>query len=206
MVDLDIPRRLAGAAPGWAIKLGCAIFGVGLAVILRLIVDRITPGAAPYAFVYPAALLATLLGGWQSGIGTLLVTEWLAWSFVVPKNGPGGSHTELQAAAGILVGLTVMAVIAVGEAFRFSAQKIVTERSAKLAERELLFRELQHRVNNDFTIVNSLLDLQRRKSSDPETRRALEQAMGRIRSVARVHHHLYVGPDIGAIDFKQYFD
>lgn len=204
MVDLDIPRRLAGAAPGWAIKLGCAVLGVGLSVILRLIVDRITPGAAPYAFVYPAALLATLLGGWQSGAGTLLVTEWLAWSFVVHKSGPGGSHTDLQASAAIVVALTVMAVIAVGEAFRLAAQKIMTERNAKLAERELLFRELQHRVNNDFTIVNSLLDLQRRKSGDPETRRALEQAMGRIRSVARVHHHLYVVPDIGAIDFKQY--
>lgn len=205
MADLDIPRRLSGVLPIWATRIGCTILGIGLAVVLRLIADRIIPGAAaPYAFVYPAALLATLLGGWQSGIGTLLVTEWLAWIFVVPKTGPGGSHTELQAAAAILVGLTVLAVIAVGEAFRIAAQRIMTERNAKLAERELLFRELQHRVNNDFTIVNSLLDLQRRKSTDPETRRALEQAMGRIRSVARVHHHLYVVPDIGAIDFKQY--
>ena len=205
MADLDIPRRLSGMVPVWATRIGCTILGVGLAVVLRLIVDHVTPGAgaAPYAFVYPAALVATLLGGWQSGIGTLLVTEWLAWIFVVPAV-PGGGHTELQAAAAILVGLTVLAVIAVGEAFRVAAQRIVAERNAKLGERELLFRELQHRVNNDFTIVNSLLDLQRRKSTDPETRRALEQAMGRIRSVARVHHHLYVVPDIGAIDFKQY--
>ena len=200
--DFDIPRLLSGVAPSWASKIACAILGIGLAVVLRLVVDRIVPGAAPYAFVYPAALLATLLGGWQAGLGTLLATEWLAWSFVVP--GRGGGHTDLQTAAAILVGLTAAAVIAVGEAFRIAAQRIVTERNAKLAERELLFRELQHRVNNDFTIVNSLLDLQRRKNPDPETRRALEQAMGRVRSVARVHHHLYVVPDIGAIDFKQY--
>jgi two-component sensor histidine kinase len=98
----------------------------------------------------------------------------------------------------------VIAVIAAGEGFRVALQKIVAERNAKLAERELLFRELQHRVNNDFALVNSLLDLQRRKSSDPETRRALEQAIGRIRSVARVHQHLYTLPDIGAIDIRQY--
>ena len=67
MADLDILRRLSGTAPSWAIKLGCTILGIGLAVVLRLIVDRIMPGVAPYAFVYPAALLATLLGGWQSG-------------------------------------------------------------------------------------------------------------------------------------------
>ncbi len=204
MVDLDIPRLLSGIAPTWVSKIVSAILGIGLAVLLRLIVDRITPGVAPFAFVYPAALMATLLGGWQAGVGTLLGTELLAWMFVVPKIGPLGGHTDLQAASAVLVALTAAAVIAVGEAFRIAAQKIVAERNAKLAERELFFRELQHRVNNDFTIVNSLLDLQRRRSTDPETRHALEQAMGRIRSVAQVHHHLYMVPDIGAIDFRQY--
>lgn len=203
MVDLDIPRLLSGVAPRWASKTACAILGIGLAVLLRFIVEQITPGAAPFAFVYPAALMATLLGGWQAGLGTLAGTELLAWVFVVPKE-PDGGHTEQQIAAAILVALTAAAVIAVGEGFRVAAQKIVTERNAKLAERELLFRELQHRVSNDFTIVNSLLDLQRRRSTDGETREALEQAMGRIRSVARVHHHLYTLPDIGAIDFRQY--
>lgn len=202
--DLDIPHLLSGKTPTWANKIASTLLGIGLAVVLRLVVERIAPGAAPYAFVYPAALLATLLGGWQSGIGTLVGTELLAWMFVVPKTGPQGGHTELQAAAAILVAITVLAVIAVGDAFRNAAQRIVTERNAKLAERELLFRELQHRVNNDFTIVNSLLDLQRRRSTDPETRRALEQAMGRIRSVARVHHHIYTLPEIGAIDLRQY--
>lgn len=203
MLDLDIPRLLSGIAPRWVSRTGCAVLGIGLAVLLRFIVEQISPGAAPFAFVYPAALMATLLGGWQAGIGTLAGTELLAWIFVVPK-GPGGVHTEQQIAGAILVALTAAAVIAVGEGFRVAAQKIVAERNAKLAERELLFRELQHRVGNDFTIVNSLLDLQRRRSTDPETRQALEQAMGRIRSVARVHHHLYTLPDIGAIDFRQY--
>ena len=203
MVDLDIPRLLSGIAPRWVSKIACAILGIGLAVLLRFIVEQIAPGAAPFAFVYPAALTATLLGGWQAGIGTLAGTELLAWVFVVPKE-PGGGHSEQQVAAAILVALTAAAVIAVGEAFRVAAQKIVAERNAKLAERELLFRELQHRVSNDFTIVNSLLDLQRRRSTDPGTRQALEQAMDRIRSVARVHHHLYTLADIGAIDFRQY--
>src|ERR1700744_4356592 len=99
MADLDIPHLLSGKTPTWASKIACALLGIGLAVILRLIVDRITPGAAPYAFVYPAALLATLLGGWQAGVGTLVGTELLAWMFVVPKTGPQGTHTDLQVAA-----------------------------------------------------------------------------------------------------------
>ena len=201
---LDIPRLLSGIAPNWASKSACALLGIGLAVVLRFIVERIAPGAEPFAFVYPAALMATLLGGWEAGVGTMVVSEFGAWVFVLPKEGPGGSHTQLQVASTVLVTITVIAVIAAGEGFRTALQKIVAERNAKLAERELLFRELQHRVNNDFALVNSLLDLQRRKSSDPETRRALEQAIGRIRSVARVHQHLYTLPDIGAIDIRQY--
>ena len=74
MADLDIPRLLSGKAPTWVSKIACTLLGIGTAVVLRLLVERITPGAAPYAFVYPAALLATLLGGWQSGIGTLVGT------------------------------------------------------------------------------------------------------------------------------------
>jgi two-component sensor histidine kinase len=147
--------------------------------------------------------MATLLGGWQAGAGTMAASEALAWMFVMPKT-PNGGHSAVQIASLILVTITVSAVIAAGEAFRLALKRMVAERDAKLAERELLFRELQHRVNNDFTLVNSLLDLQRRKSNDAETRRALEQAIGRIRSVARVHHHLYVLPEIGAIDFRQY--
>jgi two-component sensor histidine kinase len=204
VVVLDIPRLLSGIAPNWVSKVACALLGIGLAVVLRLIADHIFPGAATFAFVYPAALMATLLGGWEAGVGTMAVSEALAWIFVVPRTSPGGGHTPLQVASTVVVTITVIAVIAAGEGFRVALQKIVAERNAKLAERELLFRELQHRVNNDFALVNSLLDLQRRKSSDPETRRALEQAIGRIRSVARVHQHLYTLPEIGAIDIRQY--
>jgi two-component sensor histidine kinase len=204
VIALDIPRLLSGIAPSWASKAACALLGIGLAVVLRFIVERIVPGAAPFAIIYPAALMATLLGGWEAGVGTMVVSEALAWIFVVPKLGSNADHTQLQVASLVLVTITVLAVVAAGEGFRLALQKIVGERNAKLAERELLFRELQHRVNNDFALVNSLLDLQRRKSSDPETRRALEQAIGRIRSVARVHQHLYTLPDIGAIDIRQY--
>ncbi|HXR95117.1 MAG TPA: sensor histidine kinase [Rhizomicrobium sp.] len=203
VLALDIPRLLSGIAPSWVSKAACALLGIGLAVVLRFTVDHVARGAAPFAFVYPAALMATLLGGWEAGLGTMAATEILAWVFVVSP-GPGGSHTSIQIASIILVTLTAIAVIAAGEGFRAALQKIIAERNAKLAERELLFRELQHRVNNDFALVNSLLDLQRKKSADPETRRALEQAIGRIRSVARVHQHLYTLPDIGAIDIRQY--
>lgn len=204
VLALDIPRLLSGIVPTWVSKSGCALFAIGLAVVLRFAVQHIAPGAAPFALVYPAVLIATLLGGWEAGAGTMAASELLAWVFVMPNAGPDGGHSQTQIASVILVTLTAIAVIAAGEGFRAALQRIVAERDAKLAERELLFRELQHRVNNDFALAGSLLDLQRRKSQDPETRRALDQAIGRIRSVARVHQHLYAMPDTRAVDMRQY--
>lgn len=203
LANIDIPRRFVGTVPVWASKAGCAIFGIGLAVFLRAATDVVVPGgAAPFAFVYPCSLLVTLIGGWEAGAGTLVSAQFLAWAFVVPL--VDGAHTDAQIASAALVFVTGSAVVAAGEGFRVAAARIVDERNAKLAERELLFRELQHRVTNDFAIVSSLLDLQRRRSNISETRDALEQAMSRVRSIGRIHRHLYALPQGSNVDCKQY--
>lgn len=206
IANLDIPGRLSGVAPGWAAKGACALLGVGLAVVLRGLTNLVAPGVAPYAFVYPAALLATLLGGWQAGTGTLALSCLLAWMFVVPRAIQAGGQMHYQMAAAMIAAATAGLMIAVGEGFRAAARKVADERSAKLAERELLFRELQHRVGNDFAIVSSLLDLQRRRSNSPETRDALEQAMGRIHSISRIHRQIYALPDTGGVDLRVYLE
>lgn len=204
VAGLDIPGRLSGIAPSWVLKAACVLVGVGLAVLLRAITNLIAPGVAPYAFIYPAALLATLLGGWQAGAGTVLASGLLAWMFVVPRAQLSGAQMNYQAAAAVIAALMAAMLVAVGAGFRAAARRLVEERNAKLEERELLFRELQHRVGNDFAIVNSLLDLQRRRSSNTETRSALEQAMGRIRSISRIHRQIYALPETRNIDLRQY--
>ncbi len=190
--------------PIWLARVACAFVGVGLAVILRFALDLVVPGVAPFALAYPTALVATVLGGWQSGLGALYVAQLLAWSFVMPT--AGGFHTATQFASAVIVAITGTVTVFVAEAFRISAQRVVAERDAKLKERDLLFHELQHRVTNDFTIVSSLLDLQRRRSNAPETREALEQAMGRVRSIARIHRHVYALPEAGMIDIGRYLN
>jgi two-component sensor histidine kinase len=204
IAGLDIPGRLSGIAPSWALKTACVFLGVGCAVLLRTAANLIAPGVAPYTFIYPAALLATLLGGWQAGAGTVLASGILAWMFVVPRAQLSETQMHYQAAAAVIAVLTAAMLIAVGAGFRAAARRLVDERNAKLAERELLFHELQHRVGNDFAIVNSLLDLQRRRSSNPETRNALEQAMGRIRSISRIHRQIYALPEARHVDLRQY--
>ena len=202
LASLDLPERLSGIAPPWAVMLSCAIFGIGVSALLRLLADQFAPGVAPYAFIYPACLLATLLGGWQAGMGTIAIAGFLAWEFVVPKSPAGITH--YQAIALAINAFTATGAVAVAAGFRATAARAAEAHDAKLAERDLLFTELKHRVANDFAIVVSLLDLQRRRSNDTATRGALEQAMARVRSISRVHRQLYAAPETGLIDLRIY--
>jgi len=203
LANLDIPQRLSGIAPGWVARAACALLAVGLSVILRALANLVAPGVAPYAFIYPAALLATLLGGWQAGLSAMVISGALAWMFVLPKV-PAGVQMHYQLAAALIAAATAGLMIAVGEGFRAASHRLVEERNAKLAERELLFRELQHRVGNDFAIVSNLLEAQRRRSESAETRAALEQAIGRIQSISRIHKQIYALPDVQCVDLRQY--
>jgi two-component sensor histidine kinase len=197
----DAAGRFARIAPGWLVKACCCLLAVFFAVVLRSVANRFAPGVAPYSFVYPATLLATLLGGWEAGMATLVILVFLTWRFVVPQ---AEIQMRYQAAAMVIAAITGALMVVVAEGFRAAARTVVRERNAKLAERDLLFRELQHRVGNDFAIVGSLLDLQRQRSDNPETRSALDSARGRIDSIARIHRQIYAAPDSVNIDLRHY--
>jgi len=201
IVKWDIASHFAGIAPGWLLKAGYCFLGVFFAVVLRSVANRFAPGVAPYSFVYPATLLATLLGGWEAGVGTLVLLVFLTWRFVVPQ---AEIQMRYQGAAMLIAAITGVLMIVVAEGFRAAVRNVVRERNAKLAQRDLLFRELQHRVGNDFAIVSSLLDLQCQRSENPETRNALDSARGRIGSIARIHRQIYALPDSANIDLRQY--
>jgi PAS domain S-box-containing protein len=73
-----------------------------------------------------------------------------------------------------------------------------------LQEKELLLREVHHRVKNNLAVINSLLALQARRSAQPEVRSALEQSASRISAMALIHENLYRGDRLGAVDFRGY--
>ena len=68
---------------------------------------------------------------------------------------------------------------------------LTRELSEALQQKELLLREVNHRVKNSLQQVASLLSLQRREIKDQEARRQFEEAARRIHNVARIHQLLY---------------
>jgi two-component sensor histidine kinase len=205
MGEIDLPARLAPAVPNWATVVACATASVALAACLRLAVDLVVPHSAPFVFVYPSALLATLLAGWRSGLLALAFLELGVW-YLVFQPAPGFNRLETDdAAALILNGLSGLLVVALAEAFRRTAAAVGRERAAKLELRDLLLRELNHRMKNNFQMVGALLDMQRRRTEHPETQAALEDTLRRLHSMAQAHTHLYSSSDaVETIDLDGY--
>lgn len=75
---------------------------------------------------------------------------------------------------------------------------------ASLEEKEILLREIHHRVKNNMTVIYSLLDLQSKFTSEQHSREMLNDAKARIKAMALIHEKLYRSKDMAKIDFRDY--
>jgi PAS domain S-box-containing protein len=85
-------------------------------------------------------------------------------------------------------------------------KRTLAELRKSLAEKELLMREIHHRVKNNFQIISSLLMLQSDYVKDPHYMAMLYDSRNRIKSMALVHEKLYQAKDVSRVDFKSYID
>lgn len=75
---------------------------------------------------------------------------------------------------------------------------------ATLAEKEILLREIHHRVKNNMSVITSLLNLQLLQVSDPSVQAALQDSIDRISAMALIHETLYQSGNLGYIEFREY--
>lgn len=94
-----------------------------------------------------------------------------------------------------IIGLSLLALV-LFYAFR-TKQKL-------LSEKELLLKEIHHRVKNNLQIVTSLLNIQERRITDQEAIAAIKESKTRVESMALIHQSLYQNNDLSNVNAKDY--
>jgi PAS domain S-box-containing protein len=82
------------------------------------------------------------------------------------------------------------------------AAEVALRRS--LHEKEVLLKEIHHRVKNNVQVISSLLRLQAGRVSDPQVREVLLESHGRVRAIGLLHEKLYRAHDLARVDMDDY--
>ena len=203
--DFDLCERLSPALPIRVTQVIVGLLCVTAAWVVRMIFDIIAGGAAPFALIYPAIMLATLFARAFAGGITAMIMILYIWYYLYPIEGSFRFANAAEAFSVAVVAITAIITIAIAELFRRTAHKATQERDRQIEERDLFLAEFDHRMKNNFAIVAGLLDMQKRRASNPATVEALEAAQLRVDSVARAHLHLYRGGDQpGTVEIRDY--
>ncbi|MBE0460090.1 MAG: PAS domain S-box protein [Candidatus Aminicenantes bacterium] len=112
------------------------------------------------------------------------------------------------------VSVLAMPIIVDGEVVASVAiYRDITERKkaeeqvrSSLEEKEVLLKEIHHRVKNNMQIVSSMLRLQARQSKSEDFIEMCNVGQSRIRSIALIHESLYKSNDFARIDFSKYIE
>jgi two-component sensor histidine kinase len=175
-------RRRADGWRGWFYTAG--IFGSALAARFAF-AAWLDP--APFLTLFPAVMVTALLCGWRHGAAVLALSVVAFHYFFVE---PTFSSVFRDFAAVMLLAVflcvgtfLLLLIAALGD--------LVRRLDTAVQAREVMIKELQHRVANNMQIVASLFSAARRDTSDTTLADLLDQAAARVRSMAILHRRLH---------------
>ncbi len=168
-----------------------AIAAWAVAFALRYGLAHWFPPGFPYLTFFPAVVLVAFYAGLRPAILTATLSGLSAWWFWI---GPPGFDLGVATFVAIgfyafVVAVDIFFIVGMDKASARLAREV--ERSTALAEsRDILLREVQHRVSNNIQVVSALLKLEARAAVDPGAKKALSDASARTGLVARIQRSL----------------
>ncbi|WP_239987539.1 sensor histidine kinase [Sphingosinithalassobacter portus] len=182
---------IARDRPALAVVAMLAICAVALAA--RFLADPWLPSGFPYVTFFPAVIISSFLFGVRIGGAAGVICGVLSWYFFI------GEREAFTVNLGAMIALcfyilVVGTDIVIIHWLQRANGHLATERevSRTLAKtRELLFRELQHRVSNNLQVAAGLLTVQKRRVRDEAARAALDESARRLGLIGRISRQLY---------------
>jgi two-component sensor histidine kinase len=198
LAQFDVSRSFLSP---WSKLLSQIVFGIvcGLSMIgFRAMLNLWAPESGPFALVYPTVLLATFYGHWRAGVAALVVAFVWAWYVVLPPHFALVFQDPTDPARVVINASACLVVIVFGEAFRNAAHNTMEE-IRKAADRRLtLLAELEHRTKNNFALVASLIEIQKRNLRNPALDGPLDDAVMRVRTFADAYSNLAMEQEEGS--------
>lgn len=190
LATIDLPRRLSRRLPRPVTELAVGIGITAIFVGLRVALSPWVGSVAPFALSVIAVVLAALIGGWRSGLVSMVLGTGLTWYYILPYQRSfviADTPTALTLAAGILTEAII--VLALG-LYQREVRAGQVERMRRINFLGHALKEMDHRTRNNFQIVTSLLTLQASRSASEEVKAALGEAAERLKAVAAVYEAL----------------
>lgn len=80
------------------------------------------------------------------------------------------------------------------------------ELKTSLKEKELLLKEIHHRVKNNLQVISGILNIQNNNITDEKTKKLLVEGQDRIQTIALLHKTMYQNENFNIVDFKTYIN
>ena len=176
---------------------------LGLLIVALVVSDapfEIVRGRTLFLLTIPIFAASILLPAYTSfvfaGVNSLVIT------IIGLKAGIGFNEFAVIGLFAIAL-LTWLSARSLEEALAELRQRNVALQASE-QEKEILLKEIHHRVKNNLQIISSLLDLQSDFVSDETVKAVFQESRSRVRSMALIHEYLYQSPNLAQIDFAEY--
>ncbi|MFT3825133.1 MAG: histidine kinase dimerization/phosphoacceptor domain -containing protein [Chitinophagaceae bacterium] len=83
-------------------------------------------------------------------------------------------------------------------------KKSLSDQAELLAEKDVLMKEIHHRVKNNLQVISGLLELQSKNLEEGSAKDALREGRNRVRSIALIHQNLYQFENLSSIELKRF--
>jgi two-component system, sensor histidine kinase PdtaS len=185
-----LPERLSGALPPLATEFAIGILAPVLFLALRLLLHPLTGSAAPFALSFLAVVLAALVAGWRAGVLALVLGQLLTWFFIVEPRLAFGPLSDEAFYSLLMASISEAVILLIIALYQREVARQRERRRRRIHFLAQALREIDHRTQNNFQTVLSLIHLQSSRSANPDVKAALQEASDRVKALSLVYEKL----------------